>query len=435
MTLQPDPLETLLIHGADACRKVPTPGKRRVLMVFDRRSGITGALLRGIAKYQQLYGQWSVFIDDESGAECRSERLWDQNWDGVISAHSTPILVRSCLERNVPLVDLTDGRPFAGTVQVRPANLAVGHMGAEDLAERGYRHFGFCGFSNELWSVERREGFVEALALLGLGCTVLECESPRRYSPDWAASQLALITAWLKRQPAPLALMACHDLLAVQVLEAARACERSVPEEVAVLGVNDDRACCEMAQPFLSSVALDFCQAGYLAAESLAGLMQGEPVLCSRRYVEPLGVVTRQSTDMLAFGDRRVSAALRFIRDNACRGLTVEEVVRRVAVPRHHLERGMRLHIGRSPQAEIRRVQVAEIKRLLQQTDKPLKDIAECTGFEYVEYMCVLFKRLVGETPGRFRKNAGGRFSAIGKATGVSDGPESDGAGLASATA
>ena len=387
--------------------------KSRVLLVFRRPSADTGAMLRGIAKYQRLHGQWSVFVDDDTGYECRSEHLWEQEWDGVICAHTTPSLVKTCLERKVPLVDLTDGASFDGIPQVRPDNVAVGHMAAEDLVERGYTNFGFCGFSNELWSTERRNGFVEGLALVGKSCAIFETESACRYSPGWCGHQLQQITNWLKQQPLPLALMACHDHRAVQVMDAVKQCGLSVPEDVVVLGVNDDSACCEMAQPLLSSIALDSCLAGYQAAEVLAALMRGDGVVRPGTFVEPVGVVTRQSTDMLALDDRRLSAALRYIRDNACRGLTVEEVVRRTAVPRHELERGLRRHIGRSPQAEIRRIQVAEIKRLLQHTDNPLKEIAEHTGFEYVEYMCVVFKRLVGETPGKFRKDSRGGVAAL----------------------
>ena len=371
-------------------------------------------MLRGIAKYQRLHEQWAVFVDDDTGFEGRSEQLWGQQWDGVISAHTTPSLVKTCQQRRVPLIDLTDGPLFAEVPQVRPANVAVGHMAAENLVERGYVHFGFCGFSNELWSAERRDGFVEGLELVGKSCSILESENACRYSPDWREEQMPLIVQWLRLQPKPLAVLACHDHRAVQVLDAAKLCGLSVPEDLAILGVNDDRACCEMAQPLLSSIALDSCRAGYLAAESLARLMSGLPVLRPSVLVEPTGVVTRQSTDMLAFEDKRLSAALRYIRDNACRGITVEEVVRRAGVPRHELERGLRRHIGRSPQAEIRRIQVAEIKRLLQYTDNPLKDIAEHAGFEYVEYMCVVFKRLVGETPGKFRKEArGGLISMV----------------------
>jgi LacI family transcriptional regulator len=425
------PLMFAIPTVAAGWKKMPSKSKFRVLLVFRRPSADTGAMLRGIAKYQRLHGQWSVFVDDDTGFECRSEHLWEREWDGVICAHTTPSLVKTCAERKVPLVDLTDGPCFSGVPQVRPDNVAVGHMAAEDLVERGYTNFAFCGFSNELWSTERRNGFIEGLALVGKSCTVFESEGTCRYSPEWCGHQLQRITNWLKQQPLPLALMACHDHRAVQVMDAAKLCGLSVPEDIVVLGVNDDRACCEMAQPLLSSIALDSGQAGYLAAENLASLMSGESLLRANTSVGPIGVVTRQSTDMLALEDRRLSAALRYIRDNACRGITVEEVVRRTAVPRHELERGLRRHIGRSPQAEIRRIQMAEIKRLLQHTDNPLKDIAEHTGFEYVEYMCVVFKRLVGKTPGKFRKDT--RSGSAPMVNDVLNGAEDHELGLAAA--
>lgn len=380
--------------------------KFRVLLVFRNPSVETGAMLCGIARYQQLHGQWSVFVDDDTGPDGFSEQLWGQHWDGVICSHTNPKLVHACRERKLPLVDLADGPAFPGVPQIRPDNVAVGHMAAEDLSERGYMNFGFCGFSNALWSRERRNGFVEGLTLMGKSCAVLESENSCRYSPQWQGEQIPLLAAWLKKQRMPLAVMACNDFRAVQILEAAKFGGLSVPGDLAVLGVNDDRPCCEMAQPMLSSIALDSSRAGYLAADTLIRLMRGESAGISCTLVEPATVVHRQSTGVLAFDDPRLSVALQYIRDNACRGITVEHVLTQVGMHRHVLERGLRKYIGRSPQAEIRRVQLVEIKRLLRQTDKPLKDIADSTGFEYVEYMCVLFKRLVGETPGRFRKNA-----------------------------
>ncbi len=206
--------------------------KFRVLLVFRRPSADTGAMLRGIAKYQRLHGQWTVFVDDDTGFEGRSEQLWGQEWDGVICAHTTPCLVKTCRERQVPLIDLTDGPHFSGIPQVRPDNIAVGHMAAEDLTERGYVNFGFCGFSNELWSRERQDGFREGLELIGRSCSILESENTCRYSPDWHEKQMPLIVQWLKRQPKPLAVLACHDHRAVQVLNAARLCGLPVVVDV-----------------------------------------------------------------------------------------------------------------------------------------------------------------------------------------------------------
>lgn len=129
----------------------------------------------------------------------------------------------------------------------------------------------------------------------------------------------------------------------------------------------------------------------------------GRPPKVMDQRVEPLGVVTRHSTDVLAVEDRNVAAALSFIREQACRGITVDQVVQHAHASRSQMERKFRQHIGRSPQAEIRRVQLRKIRQLLLETDFPLKRIAELTGFEHMEYMCVLFKRMTGHSPGTYR--------------------------------
>ncbi|HWL16736.1 MAG TPA: helix-turn-helix transcriptional regulator, partial [Opitutus sp.] len=120
--------------------------------------------------------------------------------------------------------------------------------------------------------------------------------------------------------------------------------------------------------------------------------------------IEPVHVVTRLSTDILAIGDKNVAAALSYIRERACTGISVDDVLKHSAASRSQLEKKFRRFIGRSPQAEIRRVQLARVKELLMETDFPLKTIASMTGFEHLEYMSVVFKRLTAESPGQYRK-------------------------------
>jgi LacI family transcriptional regulator len=151
-------------------------------------------------------------------------------------------------------------------------------------------------------------------------------------------------------------------------------------------------------------VAPNAFQSGYTAAETLSHLMSGEKVKSMDQRIDPLGIVTRQSSDILAVSDKNVSAALSYIRENACQGINVDQVLRHSYSSRSQLEKKFRRHFGRSPQAEIRRVQVAKIRELLFETEFPLKKIADLTGFEHVEYMCVVFKRLVGDSPGSYRK-------------------------------
>jgi LacI family transcriptional regulator len=312
-------------------------------------------------------------------------------------------LIATCRELGLPLVDLNDTPVVPGVPKIRPDNTALGHLGAEHFLERGYRHFGFAGFADHGWSGERRDGFVEALGLAGHTCDVLDVEYPGDLTPFWDAKQTMALSGWLRRLQKPTAVMACNDLRALQAVTAAQNAELLVPEEVAVLGVNNDTIRCELADPALSSVAANAFQSGYRAAELLAQLIAGKTPEKLDQRIEPVGVVTRQSTDILAMSDKNVAAALSYIRAHACHGITVEHVLKQAFASRSQLEKKFRRYLGRSPQAEIRRVQVSKIRQLLFETDFPLKKIAELAGFEHVEYMCVVFKRLTGDSPGSYR--------------------------------
>jgi LacI family transcriptional regulator len=375
-----------------------------VLLVFMTRFEECTAMLKGVSQYGRSHRPWAAFLDDEARAEHDPRWLRSKTWHGVISRHTTPGLVQSCAELNLPLVDLNETPLIPGVPKIRPDNTAMGHLGAEHFIERGYSHFGFCGFINDGWSCERRDGFIEALKLAGHDCRVLDVEWPGDPTPFWDAKQVAALVAWLRDLPKPAAIMACNDLRGLQVISAAQTGGLLVPEEVAVLGANNDSIRCDLSYPPLSSVAPNAFLSGYRAAETLALLIAGRKPDAYDRRIEPLSVVTRHSTDVPAIDDKNMAAALSFIREHACQGATVDQVLRHASVSRSQLEKRFRRFLGRSPQAEIRGIQVAKIRQLLLETDFPLKKIAELTGFEHVEYLCVVFKRLTGDSPGRYRK-------------------------------
>jgi LacI family transcriptional regulator len=361
-------------------------------------------MLKGIAHYERTHELWTAFHDDQARAEVDPHWLQNRKWDGVISRHTTPGLVQMCAQLRIPLVDLNDTAPFPGVPKIRPDNVALGHLAAEHLLERAFQRFGFTGFSNDGWSCERRDGFVEALRLAGRDCDIYDVHYPGDGTPAWAPEQIAGLAEWIKRLPKPVGIMACFDLRAQQILVAAHENNILVPEEVAVIGANNDPIRCELSFPPLSSVVPNAFQSGYRAAETLAEMLAGRKPEIMDQRIEPLGVVTRPSTDVLAIDDKILAAALSFIRLNACRGISVDSVARHAFGSRSQLEKKFRRHLGHSPQAEIRRVQFNKIKQLLLETDFPLKKIAELAGFEHVEYMCVVFKRLFGESPGGYRK-------------------------------
>jgi LacI family transcriptional regulator len=377
--------------------------KPSVLLIFLTRFEESMAMLKGIAHYERTHHLWTAYHDDQAVSETDPRWIRSKKWNGVISRHTTPALASACAELKIPLVDLNDVEPFPGVPKIRPDNVGIGHLGAEHFIERGYQKFGFAGFGNTLWARERRDGFVEAVRLAERECSVFEVDYPGDATPFWEEEQIGKLAGWLKGLPKPIGIMACVDLHAQQLISAAHTAGLLVPEEVAVLGANNDTIRCELADPALSSVAPNAFQSGYRAAALLGDLLLGIKPKSYDQRVEPLGVVTRHSTDVLAVEDRNVAAALSFIRERACYGITVNQVLEHAHASRSQMERKFRQCIGRSPQSEIRRVQLRKIRQLLLETDFPLKRIAELTGFEHMEYMCVLFKRVTGISPGSYR--------------------------------
>lgn len=211
---------------------------------------------------------------------------------------------------------------------------------------------------------------------------------------------------WLAGLEPPLAIMACNDVRGQQVIDACSKLNLVVPEQVAIVGVDNDELLCRICSPPLSSVIPNAETVGFRAAELLAQLMNQEDPPEPMQLIEPLGIATRQSTDVVAIEDRDLAAALHYIREHACRGLSVSEVVKHNTISRSTLERQVRKYLGRTPQEEIRHVQIKRAKELLMATDLPAERIAVLCGFEHPEYLFVVFKRITGLTTTEFRRQA-----------------------------
>ena len=199
--------------------------------------------------------------------------------------------------------------------------------------------------------------------------------------------------------------MACYDIRGREILDACREAAIAVPYEVAVVGVDNDDLICELSYPPLSSVIPDTQRTGYEAAALLDRMMAGDDIRAGAHLIPPLGIATRQSSDVLAVDDEDVANALRYIQDHATEGIQVEDVLKHVPVSRRVLEQRFRQLIGRTPHQEIVRIQVDRVKRLLHGTDLTLEAIAHRCGFRHTEYMTVVFKRVTSVTPGKFRSS------------------------------
>ncbi|HZQ48375.1 MAG TPA: substrate-binding domain-containing protein, partial [Verrucomicrobiae bacterium] len=211
------------------------------------------------------------------------------------------------------------------------------------------------------------------------------------------------IAAWLRKLPKPVAVMACYDIRGQQVLDACRNAGLAVPDEVAVIGVDNDALLCDLSSPPLSSVIPNTQRTGYEAAALLDQMMSGRQVAPQAHFISPLGVATRQSTDTLAIEDQNIARSVRYIREHACEQINIEDVLKVVPLSRRLFESRFKKLLGHTPHEEIIRVRMNRVKEMLTETELPLADIAERTGFEHVEYLSAAFKKREGLPPNRYR--------------------------------
>ena len=384
--------------------RAPAQVRRRNVVLIVETSVVYGRqILRGIARYLKMHAAWSVFLDER---ELRvPPPKWLSHWhgDGVICRSTTPAWAQIFRRRHLPVVDLNDLYLDLGLPRVGSNMRAIGRLGAEHLREHGFRHLAFCGFSGEVWSAQRCAGFVEA-AQGGVGpASVYESPWAGLRQHSWQEERNH-IAQWLQSLPRPVGIMACNDVRGQHVLDACGHIGAHVPDEIAVVGVDNAATFCELCNPPLSSVVPNAEHIGFEAAALLDHLMAGCPAPALCLQVEPLGVVTRQSSDVFAVEDALVARAVRFIREHACQGIKISDVLGDVHCSRSLLERRFRDCLKRSPQAELRAVQLRRVKELLAETDWTLPRIAEAAGIEHPEYLSVIFKRATGDTPGHFRQ-------------------------------
>ena len=222
---------------------------------------------------------------------------------------------------------------------------------------------------------------------------------------------------WVRSLPKPIGVYAVGDMHAVRLLDACHEIGVAVPEEVAILSVGNDPLICETVRPTISSLDLDLPSIGYLAAELLDRMMAGKRVCKETIYTQPSQVVKRQSTDVIAIDEPDLVAAVHFIRQWACQGITVSQVAHEIGLSRSVLDRRFRQNLGRTPKAEIMRIRIENAKRLLTQTTLDSRAVAKRSGFSSSGYFIKAFRRETGMTPRAYRGTPHGVFPARTKAS------------------
>lgn len=376
--------------------------RRSVALLIETSSGYCRGLLDGVISFMKEQGDWSVHLEQNL---FNTPPAWLNSWggDGIIARIDTDQFGQQLKTYGVPVVDLSAARHVKGIPWADTDDRAIAQLAVEHFVERGFRHLGYCGDAGFEWSRRRGRHFLQLAT--EAGCTMHEHQSnPRTDKSFNPAVDIQSLVTWIKDLPRPVAIMACYDFKAHQVLDACHQLKLAVPEEVAILGVDDDRLLCELAEPTLSSIIPDTRQTGYAAAELLNRMMSGESVNTETPLMtQPLGIRIRESTDTLAVEDENIVKALRYIRRHATENIRVADILPHINLSRRSLEHRFQKLVGHTPHEEIQRVRMNRIRDLLTETELSIHEIAARTGFDYGEYMAAAFKRETGMTPTEFR--------------------------------
>jgi LacI family transcriptional regulator len=388
---------------------------RKVALLIETSNRYGRDLLYGVRDWTTGGERWAIRFSEQ--ARLAPLPTWLRGWegDGIIARVDSPPIALALRRTGLPVVDVSAERDRSEFPRVSVDNGAVARLAAEHLLAKGFRNFAYFGDAHFLWARQRGVEFRRAITASGHGCEVFNLRGGAAPRPG-SDAEIRAMADWLAEQPRPLAVFACYDGRARQVLEACQLRGWAVPDEIAVLGVDNDELLCDLCAPPLSSVQPNARHTGYEAAAMLSRMMGGEQPRRQTRYVAPVRVVERQSTESVAVNDQQVATALRFIREHAGDGINVSDVLRAVPMSRTLLERKFKAVLGHSPHRQIVQQRIERAKHLLTESELAIAVVAELSGFNDASYLSVSFRRETGESPYAFRgRHANRRPESCGR--------------------
>lgn len=379
---------------------------RNVAIVVETSLASGRQILAGISRFLHEHDNWTVFHQTGPLGALNPDALQSWTGDGIVARVANARIRRIVEAKRVPVVDVLGNVRGASFPKVGCDEEAISRTIADDLHDRGFRHFGFFGLRGEGWSEERWQGFRrECTANGALSCSPFLIRHDEKRAENWTR-YIARLCQWLQARPRPLGLMIASDQFGPDVVEACRRSNLMVPEEVAIVGVDDDAPFCDVCVPRLSSVAPHHEKVGYEAAVLLDRMMSGEPAPKEPIRIKPLGLRIRRSSDAWALDDPALVKAMTYIRAHAYDGVAVDAIAQAAGLSRSVLQRRFQGAIGETVLDVITKVRLARAKEMLLNTNLAIADIAERSGFRHQEYLGYVFRRKTGQTPAAFRRTA-----------------------------
>ena len=383
----------------------------RILLILNLTLKGGRTECRGILDYAKRHGKWCCHVVEGRSGEQATDPL-KLGFDGaIVSNFISPSQTKALAKSGIPVVVaepwpamLKLGQPFANAPYVKMDSYGVGRLAAEYYLEHGYRSFAYIGEPLGMyWSEERRQGFADTLAKSGFDCEVYGRVLTRERR-RWDVERPRMIR-FLKALPRPTAILAAMDGRGRLVLDACSEAGIRVPEEIAVLGVDDDALICESTMPTLSSIRTGGFRRGQKSAALLDALLHGKKVGQNVVVMEPLTVVTRESTGYDAMRYPVIARAMKFIRSNATRrNISVPDVAAVAGCSRRYLEMLFRRHVGTSIRDAMLATKIERVKTLLEQSNISIGEITEQCGFARESHLAVLFRKATGTSMRDWRR-------------------------------
>ncbi|MDR1052626.1 MAG: DNA-binding transcriptional regulator [Planctomycetaceae bacterium] len=380
----------------------------KVAVMVETSRGYSRDLLRGILRYEVLFGPWELYAIPGGRTEQQLPELPARGKKGIIAHITNHEIATQIINAQLPTVSVfptDDITPVANKIraygEIRCDSAAVGQLAANHLLERNFIHYGFVGeLYNADWSIIRCNAFRECIAKKCYKIHVYPTPSPKETS--WSVEQYRL-SDWLRSLPKPIGIFAATDIRGRRIIEACHKIHIAVPDEVAVLGVDNDELFCETITPRLSSISIDAEHAGYESAALLNQLMHEKKEQTTTLF-GPIRAVSRQSTDFYRVDDEMVAKALKFIQNTFAKPIGVTDVVKITNCSRRQLEIKFKKMTKHSIMDEIKKRRLEKVKLFLIDSNLSIENIAALCGFQSKNYLMAVFRKEFNTTMIDFRK-------------------------------
>ncbi|WP_028535757.1 AraC family transcriptional regulator [Paludibacterium yongneupense] len=387
-----------------------TPSARRVALLFNGNKIYDRDIITGIASYlSTTRASWDLFLEEDF--RCRLQGIEHWEGHGIIADFDDPEVSAALSRIALPVVavggsyadeaEYPHGIPYVATDNFKLVKLAHDH-----LIEAGLTRFACFSLPQSplnRWAQEREKAFLQLMQRDGMQGELYR--GVHTSAPSWDTSVEQQI-AWLRSLPKPIGIIAVCDARARQLLQACLSAGIPVPEQVALVGIDNDPLARILTRVPLSSVIQGTQEMGRTAAHLLQQMMHGARLAGNRIVVPPAGLNVQASSLHEPYNNPHVMQALHFIRQYACQGIKTEQVADYVGVSRSSLEWYFRRKLGRSVHDEILRFKLEAAKTRLGNEQHSMADIAVSCGFTSVQYMHAVFKRELGCTPRAWQDKA-----------------------------